>query len=146
LDIEEVLLQHPEVLEVAVLGVPDEGLGQIIKALVVLKQLSAQGQQQVQKQEQQGQQQQQRWQGDQGRGQQPQAQQEQNRVEAAGDARGPKVERGNSEGVEEELRSWCAERLAKYQVPRQWVMLQESLPRNAMGKVNKKQLQNQFCP
>ena len=143
LDIEEVLLQHPRVLEVAVLGLPDQDLGQIITALVVLKQASAQGQQ-----ERRGQQQQQggvELQED-GQGRPLAQQQEQSSTVAEAAGRGAKGELGDeSGGLEDDLRAWCAGRLARYQVPRQWVLLQDRLPRNAMGKVNKKQLQTRFC-
>ena len=41
---------------------------------------------------------------------------------------------------DEELVSWCRNKLPKHQVPEQFIRLQSSLPRNAMGKVNKKSL------
>lgn len=36
-EVEDVILAHPSVLDVAVVGIPDEALGQVIKAFVVLK-------------------------------------------------------------------------------------------------------------
>ncbi len=36
-DVEEVLYQHPKILEAAVIGVPDEYKGEVVKAFVVLK-------------------------------------------------------------------------------------------------------------
>ena len=41
---------------------------------------------------------------------------------------------------DEELASWCRNKLPKHQVPQMFIRLQTSLPRNAMGKVNKKSL------
>jgi long-chain acyl-CoA synthetase len=38
------------------------------------------------------------------------------------------------------LRSWCAERLSDYKVPETMTLIMEPLPRNANGKVMKKQL------
>ncbi|KAI8464859.1 MAG: hypothetical protein J3K34DRAFT_380146 [Monoraphidium minutum] len=38
------------------------------------------------------------------------------------------------------LRAFCADRLPKYKVPSTWRLLGQPLPRNAMGKVNKKDL------
>jgi len=36
-EVEDVILAHPAVLDVAVVGIPDEAKGQVIKAFVVLK-------------------------------------------------------------------------------------------------------------
>lgn len=41
---------------------------------------------------------------------------------------------------DEELASWCRNKLPKHQVPEHFIRLPTSLPRNAMGKVNKKVL------
>jgi acyl-coenzyme A synthetase/AMP-(fatty) acid ligase len=46
--------------------------------------------------------------------------------------------------VEQVLQVWCSERLPPYQVPSVWRVREEPLPRNAMGKVNKKQLVGLF--
>ena len=39
-----------------------------------------------------------------------------------------------------ELQNWCRGRMAQYMVPTRLVVLTEDIPKNAMGKVNKKQL------
>jgi long-chain acyl-CoA synthetase len=46
----------------------------------------------------------------------------------------------NSKLNSEELRTWCAERLSDYKVPETMALTMEPLPRNANGKVMKKQL------
>ncbi|MDU6376075.1 MAG: long-chain fatty acid--CoA ligase, partial [Bradyrhizobium sp.] len=40
----------------------------------------------------------------------------------------------------ETLRSWCAERLSDYKVPETLIVTPDPLPRNANGKVMKRQL------
>lgn len=45
----------------------------------------------------------------------------------------------------EELRTWAKEKLAPYKLPNQ-LYLWNSLPRNAMGKVNKKELKKKLVP
>ena len=45
---------------------------------------------------------------------------------------------------EEELRAWVAERLAKFKVPERIVFTKETLPRNANGKILKKDLATLF--
>jgi non-ribosomal peptide synthetase component E (peptide arylation enzyme) len=42
----------------------------------------------------------------------------------------------------EALRAWCAERLSDYKVPETIALTIEPLPRNANGKVMKKQLRD----
>jgi acyl-CoA synthetase (AMP-forming)/AMP-acid ligase II len=46
----------------------------------------------------------------------------------------------------EALRSWCAERLSDYKVPETVMVSAEPLPRNANGKVMKRQLREAFAP
>lgn len=46
--------------------------------------------------------------------------------------------------VQAQLTEWCRQELPPYQVPRVWRLQLEPLPRNAMGKVNKKQLKAAF--
>ena len=43
----------------------------------------------------------------------------------------------------EELREWLAGKLPEYQLPSRMEVV-ENIPRNAMGKVNKKQLRKDF--
>lgn len=90
-EIEGKLLEHPDIVEVAVLGLPDEAYGQTVAALVVLS--------------------------------------------------------GNEGGVQSQphaLRQWCNPKLAPYKIPRHWRFVSE-IPRNAMGKVNKKELVKFFA-
>jgi acyl-CoA synthetase (AMP-forming)/AMP-acid ligase II len=82
-EIEEVLFAHPDILEVAIVGVPDEKWGEAVKAFVVLKE-----------------------------GKQMDA---------------------------ETLISYCTEHLARYKRPR-YVEFVDALPRNAAGKVLKREL------
>ena len=42
------------------------------------------------------------------------------------------------------LRAWCAERLSDYKVPETMQLISEPLPRNANGKVVKRQLREAF--
>jgi long-chain acyl-CoA synthetase len=46
----------------------------------------------------------------------------------------------------EALRAWCAERLSDYKVPETIVLSAEPLPRNANGKVMKRQLRETLGP
>jgi acyl-CoA synthetase (AMP-forming)/AMP-acid ligase II len=45
----------------------------------------------------------------------------------------------------EALRAWCAERLSDYKVPETMVLTAEPLPRNANGKVMKRQLREAWA-
>ena len=81
---ETVLLTHPDIQELAVVGVEDQTWGQTVAAVVVVR-------------------------------------------SGAGD-----LCLGG-------LREWCADKMPKYWVPSDLRILQE-MPRNAMGKINKKQL------
>jgi acyl-CoA synthetase (AMP-forming)/AMP-acid ligase II len=47
---------------------------------------------------------------------------------------------GGGDDAAAALRTFCAERLPKYKVPGAWRVLDAPLQRNAMGKVNKKDL------
>jgi malonyl-CoA/methylmalonyl-CoA synthetase len=88
LEIENVLLAHPAIRECAVLGAPDAVWGEIIVAVVLLRE-------------------------------------------------------GSSLDLEQ-LRAWCADRLSGYKQPRRLVV-QDALPRNAMGKVLKPELARQLA-
>ncbi|KAK8720176.1 hypothetical protein OTU49_013531 [Cherax quadricarinatus] len=89
LDVERHLLSHPNISDVAVVGIPDITWGQKVAAAVV-------------------------WSGE----------------ETILDP--------------QELRKWGQERMPHYQVPSVIVSLTEALPRNNMGKINKKQILKMF--
>ena len=46
---------------------------------------------------------------------------------------------------EQALRAWCAERLSDYKVPETMTLTSEPLPRNANGKVMKRQLRDAWA-
>ncbi|OMO66675.1 AMP-dependent synthetase/ligase [Corchorus olitorius] len=96
LEIESVLLEHPDIVECCVLGLPDKDYGEAVSAIVVLD-----------------------------------------------SERKRKREESNSALSLEELCSWAKDKLAPYKLPTR-LMLWDSLPRNAMGKVNKKELKRQL--
>jgi len=85
-EIEEIILEHPNILETAVIGVPDQFIGEAIRAYVVPK----------------------------------------NGVPIPA----------------EELIAYCKERLPEYKVPRT-VVIRESLPKNASGKIMKEELRKE---
>ncbi len=97
LEVESVLLTHPQIAECAVVGVPSIEFGQIVSAIITLKPSSA-------------------------------------AATAAATA---------TAASESEFREWCKSRLPSYGVPRKWLIV-PSIPRNAMGKINKKQLVTLF--
>ncbi|WP_067897168.1 class I adenylate-forming enzyme family protein [Nocardia vaccinii] len=84
IEIENVLDEHPAVVESAVLGVPHEDLGQEVAAVVVVAETDA--------------------------------------------------------VTHEQLRAFAAERLAYFKVPSRWVITAELLPRNATGKVVRREI------
>jgi acyl-CoA synthetase (AMP-forming)/AMP-acid ligase II len=83
LEVENVLGDHPKVLEAAVVGVPDAMMGEVVKACIVLK--------------------------------------------------------SGENATPEEIKEFCAERLANYKIPK-FVEFMDGLPRNPAGKVNKPEL------
>ncbi|ANB61273.1 fatty acid--CoA ligase family protein [Anoxybacteroides amylolyticum] len=85
-EVEEVLYSHPDVVEAAVIGVPDPNFGEAVKCFIV--------------------------------------------------SRNPNL-------TEEQLMSYCRERLAKYKVPSSIEFLQE-LPKNTTGKILRRALKDQL--
>jgi malonyl-CoA/methylmalonyl-CoA synthetase len=102
LEIEQVLSEHPQVKEVAVIGQPSEQWGDAIVAVLAVE-----------------------------RG-----------TESEKDKENQKVGWGDfeSEALRQALREHCKTHLAPYKVPKEFILLQAELPRNVMGKINKKQL------
>ncbi len=88
LDIERVLLEHPDIAEVAVFGLPDETYGERVAAVVVCKS-------------------------------------------------------GSLDPAALNLKSWGKAHLPPYQIP-SIVHCVAAIPRNAMGKVNKKELKKTY--
>ncbi|WIA33246.1 hypothetical protein OEZ86_006388 [Tetradesmus obliquus] len=105
LDIEGALLHHADVAEAAVLGLPDEALGEVVAALIVPKAASK---------------------------------------PAANEAGSDAAKTGDV--LLGQLKGLARRELASYCLPRVWRLLDAPLPRNAMGKVNKKQLLKEFFP
>jgi acyl-CoA synthetase (AMP-forming)/AMP-acid ligase II len=87
IEVEEVLYEHPSVLEAAIIGLPDEVWGEAVCAVIVPKQ--------------------------------------------------------DSDVDEQELKSFCRQKLAGYKVPRK-IFIEEALPRNASGKILKYQLRQKL--
>jgi malonyl-CoA/methylmalonyl-CoA synthetase len=90
LDIERVLLEHPDIAEVAIMGVADETWGERVGMLCRLKALSS----------------------------------------------------GTTLSLDE-LKTWCEDKMSKYKIPSRLLLVDE-IPKNAMGKVNKKDLVKLF--
>jgi len=92
LEIEAALLEHPDIAECCVLGLPDTDYGEIICAVMVLKS-------------------------------------EAQKTTAF----------SKPVFTIKDLHRWAKERIAPYKIPER-LHIWESIPRNAMGKVNKKEL------
>ena len=89
LEIEHHLLEHPDIIDVAVVGLPDVTWGQLVAAVVVT------------------------------------------------------VE-GKSLSLQD-IKKFCEDKIAVYKIPTMLKVI-EAMPRNAMGKVNKKELVHQVFP
>jgi malonyl-CoA/methylmalonyl-CoA synthetase len=93
LDIERVLLEHPSIVEVYVLGVDDDIYGQRVAALARLQTTTSDG--------------------------------------------------DETPLSLSELQEWCSSRISKHKIPTRLLVVDE-VPKNAMGKVNKKELVGLF--
>lgn len=91
LHIERHLLAHPDIIDCAVVGLPDITWGQRIAAVIILKS-------------------------------------------------------GADEMSQRKLQEWAAEHLPSYQIPTVLKQLKDEIPRNAMGKVNKKEILANLFP
>lgn len=106
LEIERELLAHPQILECAVVGVPDEVLGEKVLAIMVLRPGVKDGVK------------------------------NDAAVVAAGDLA---TVQKDPKQVKQVLQHYLQDKLAPYKQPREYVFV-EAIPRNHMGKVNKKSL------
>ncbi|GMI78018.1 acyl activating enzyme 13 [Hibiscus trionum] len=96
LEIESVLLHHPDIAECCVFGLPDKDYGEVVSVIVVLE-----------------------------------------------SERKRKLDESNSAFSLEELCSWAKDKLSPYKLPTR-LMLWDSIPRSAMGKVNKEELKKRL--
>lgn len=94
-EIEDVLIEHPSVLDAAVVGTPSSTWGEEVAAYVVLRDRPSDG--------------------------------------------------ALDDSCRTELEAHCRDRLAGYKIPRHWAAL-DALPRNAGGKVLKRELRDRLTP
>jgi malonyl-CoA/methylmalonyl-CoA synthetase len=100
LEIERELLGHPGILESAVIGIPNDTLGEVVLAIVVLRDAPPRN--------------------------------DDNTRTALSDA-----------NIDAEMQAFLADRMVKYKWPRLYVISDQPLPRNHMGKVDKKMLKSE---
>lgn len=92
LQIERALLEHPSIVEAAVLGVPDKTYGERVGLICRLR-----------------------------------------------------LDDGEPQHLDlRALQAWCREQMADYKIPSRMIIVEDDIPKNAMGKVSKKQLVRLF--
>jgi malonyl-CoA/methylmalonyl-CoA synthetase len=105
LEVEGVILRDSDVLEAISFGVEDEAMGEVVVAVVVMKNDNCQSEN-----------------------------------DGHGGDEGGNTNPIVNENVSEKLKKWCRSELAPYKVPCEVYVWGNSLPKNAMGKVNKQEM------
>jgi malonyl-CoA/methylmalonyl-CoA synthetase len=118
LDVEGALLHHPAVAEAAVLGLPDDMLGEVVAALIVPKETATAAA----------------------------AGAPVSNSSSGSSSNGDVKEAAGGDALLAQLKGVSRAALPSYCLPRVWRLLDAPLPRNAMGKVNKKELLKTFFP